>query len=81
MACGAPVVTTETLGSHEYAIPGENCLLVPPRNPGELAAGNLRVLVDAELADQLRRKRTFTAAGFSWDAAVDRFEKALTDRF
>jgi glycosyltransferase involved in cell wall biosynthesis len=77
MACGAPVVLTDSRGPREYARPGENCLMVPPRDPKALAEGMTRVLIDPVLAERLRRNGPPTAARFTWDNAVDRLEKSL----
>lgn len=81
MACGAPVVLTDSGGVREYAHGGENCLMVPPRDAVALAEAMVRVLTDAELAEHLRRNGPLTAARFTWDGAADRFEKALNDLF
>lgn len=77
MACGAPVVLTDSRGVREYARPGENCLLVPIRQPAALAEAILRVLEDPALEEQLRRQGPPTAARFDWQSAADRFETAL----
>ena len=79
MACGAPVVLTDSGGVRDYARHEENCLLVPPRDPPALADAMLRVLTDPALADRLRRAGPPSAAGYTWEAAVDRFEAALRD--
>jgi glycosyltransferase involved in cell wall biosynthesis len=77
MACGAPVVTTDSQGVRDYARDGENCLLVPPHDPSALAAAVLRLIADPKLAQRLRENGPKTAANFTWDSAVDRFESAL----
>ena len=77
MACGAPVVLTDSGGVRDYARSEENCLMVPPRDPQALASAMLRVLTDPALANRLRRAGRLTAARLTWDAAVDRFEVAL----
>mgnify|MGYP001106022792 CR=1 FL=1 len=77
MACGAPVVLTDSRGVREYAQPGENCLLVPIRRPQALAAAILRVLDDPALQNRLRCQGPLTAARFDWPSAADRFEAAL----
>jgi glycosyltransferase involved in cell wall biosynthesis len=77
MACGAPVVVTDSGGVHEYARHGENCLLAPPRNPQALAEAMIRLLTDAALAERLRRNGPLTAAQFTWESAIDRLEGAL----
>ena len=77
LACGAPVVLTDSGGVREYARPGENCLMVPTRAPETLSEAMLRVLSDSSLARQLRRSGPPTAKNFTWPEAVDRFEQAL----
>jgi glycosyltransferase involved in cell wall biosynthesis len=81
MACSAPVVLTDSGGVREYARHGENCLMVPARNPVALAEAMTRVLTDTALAEHLRCNGPPTAARFTWDSAVDRFEKALDNLF
>ncbi len=81
MACGAPVVMTDSRGGREYAQPGENCLMTPPRDPAALAEAMLQVLRDERLAARLRQNGPLTAANFTWEAATDRFEAALQGLF
>ncbi len=78
MACGAPVVLTDSRGVREYARSGENCVLVPPRDPARLAESIEQVLRDPVRAERLRMSGPPTAARFTWEAAVARFEQALT---
>lgn len=77
MACGAPVVLTDSGGVREYAETERNCLMVPARHPAALAQAIIRVLSDQELAQHLRRNGPPTAARFSWESAVDRFQRSL----
>jgi glycosyltransferase involved in cell wall biosynthesis len=77
MACGAPVVLTDSGGVREFARNEENCLLVPPRQPEALATAIRRVLADPGLTSRLRRNGPPTAAKFNWDEVVDRFERAI----
>jgi glycosyltransferase involved in cell wall biosynthesis len=77
MACGAAVVTTDSRGIQEFAVDGNNCLIVPPKNPDALAESILLVLSKPELANKLRKNGPITASQFDWDNATDRFEKAL----
>ncbi|MGK4591866.1 glycosyltransferase [Amycolatopsis sp. w19] len=68
MACGVPVVATAVGGLTDTVVDGVTGMLVPPRNPGELAAALRRLLGDASLcesfglagADRVR-------ARYSWD--------------
>lgn len=77
MACGAPVVLTNSGGVQEFARDGENCLLLPPREPEALAKAIECILVNRDLAEKLRRNGPLTAARFSWAGATDRFERAI----
>lgn len=79
MACGTPVVLTDSGGVREYARPGENCLMVPTRDPEALAEAMCLALSDVALAQRLAANGPPTAALFSWDHAVDRFEAAIAD--
>ena len=79
MACGGPVVTTDSRGVREYARDEFNCLVTPPRDPAKLAAAIRRILSDAELEDRLRQNGPLTAAQYTWEGAVNRFEQAISD--
>jgi len=77
MACGGAVVTTNSRGVMEFAEDGNNCLVVPPRNPEALAEAILRLLSKPDLADKFRKNGPVTASRFDWESAIDRFEAAL----
>jgi glycosyltransferase involved in cell wall biosynthesis len=77
MACGAPVVLTNSGGVQDFASPGKNCLMVPAKQPAALADAMLQILNHPELAQAFRTAGPLTAANFTWDSAVDRFESAL----
>ena len=77
MACGAPVITTDSRGVRDFTETGINCLVVPPRDSQALAEAILRLLEDNRLSNRFRRTGPLTAAKFSWDIAVNRFEVAL----
>jgi len=75
MACGTPVVTTDSLGVREYAKHEYNALIVPPRAHQKLAEGILRVLSDEQLAKKLSQRGIKTAKKLTWDKTVDNIEK------
>ena len=79
MACEAPVVLADSRGVREFAVDGENCLMVPIQDPDSLADAILRVLTDEKLAKRIASNGLQTASRYSWDDAVDRFERALSD--
>jgi glycosyltransferase involved in cell wall biosynthesis len=70
MAAGLPVVATNVGGVNESVVDGETGLLVPPGDPGSLAAALDRLLTDSALrvrlgaAGRKRARRHFDAAGF-----------------
>ncbi len=53
MRADTPVVLTDVVGSRDLVVDGESGLLVPPGDPGALAAAILRLLRDAELRRRL----------------------------
>jgi glycosyltransferase involved in cell wall biosynthesis len=77
MACGVPVVLTDSGGVREYAVNEHNCLMVPPKSPELLAKGIEQILSDTELARKLAQNGPATAQKFTWETAVDRFENAI----
>ena len=79
MACGAPVVMTDSRGVRDYARHKENCLMVPPRQPQALADAMHQILTDQTLSDKLRANGPPTAEKFDWETATDRFEQALSE--
>jgi glycosyltransferase involved in cell wall biosynthesis len=50
LACGAPLVTADTPAARELLRDGESALLVPPGDPGALAAAVRRLAGDSRLA-------------------------------
>ncbi|MCL7453102.1 MAG: glycosyltransferase family 4 protein [Anaerolineae bacterium] len=79
MACGTPVVMTDSRGVREYARHEVNCLLTPIQDPPALAAAIDRVLRDPKLAHRLGESGRQTALKFTWERAVDQFIDALED--
>jgi glycosyltransferase involved in cell wall biosynthesis len=73
MAQGRPVVATAVGGTPELVIDGETGVLVPPGDPGALAAALGKVLADPELARRLGEAgRSRVLASFSLSAMTDR---------
>jgi len=75
MACGVPVVTTDSGGVREYAIPDETAVVVPPKNPEALAEGILRVLSNSSLRQKLIQNGLKKVKEFSWDPIIDKMEE------
>lgn len=77
MACGTPVVAAASEGILEYAIDGENCMLVPPKSPSALADAISRVIADDALRIRLIEGGFETVKRFSWPKMADQFEALL----
>jgi len=77
MACGAPVVAAASEGILEYAVDGENCLLVPPKSPTALANALCRVINDDQLRAMLIDGGYETVKRFAWPKMADQFEELL----
>ncbi len=69
MACGAPVVCSNTSSLPEVA--GDAALLVDPLDVNILADALARVLQDAPLREQMRARGLLQAARFSWSRAAE----------
>jgi glycosyltransferase involved in cell wall biosynthesis len=75
MACGLPVVASDVSCYRSFA--ASAALLVPPRDPGALAAAARRVLTDGRLWRTMRRTGLTVAAGFSAELSAEAAEAAL----
>lgn len=74
MACGVPVVTTDSGGVREYAIPEETAVVVPPQNPQALADAIVRVLDDESLRKKLIKNGLEKVKEFDWNKSIDKLE-------
>lgn len=79
MACGTPVVLTDSVGVRDYARHEVNCLVVPPRNPAAIAVATLRLAQDPALAQRLVDQGKVTVRNYEWETVINRVERALTD--
>lgn len=82
MACGTPVVTSNTSSLPEVA--GNAALLVDPYDVREIATAMRRVLLDPALAGELRVKGLKQAATFTWERTaketISVYENVLATR-
>jgi glycosyltransferase involved in cell wall biosynthesis len=65
MACGTPIVTSNTNGLQEIA--GDAALLVDPHDPEAIAGAIYQVLSDVELRGKLSKKGLDRSANFTWE--------------
>jgi glycosyltransferase involved in cell wall biosynthesis len=77
MACGVPVVTSNTTALPEVA--AEAALLVDPTSVEQIAQAMERIVSDAPLRQQLREKGWTRAAQFSWASTVSKVREVLEE--
>ncbi len=77
MACGVPVVTTDSGGIKEYAVNEKTALVVPPRNPQALADGISRILNNEQLRNKLIKNGLKKVKEFNWGKSIDELEKVF----
>jgi glycosyltransferase involved in cell wall biosynthesis len=75
MACGAPVVASDTTSIPEVA--GGAALLCDPESADELAAALVRVLDEPELAASMRAKGLERARDFTWAQTAEALLEVL----
>jgi len=82
MACGCPVITSNSTGCAEVA--GDAALLVDPRSVREIAGAMQRIIEDEPLRNSLRQKGLFRAQQFTWRESAEEhlkvFEKVLSEK-
>lgn len=72
MACGLAPVTTAIPGPSDVVSDGENGLVVPPGDAGELLQALEKLASDRELLARLRRGAWQTAQRFNWEDIASR---------
>jgi glycosyltransferase involved in cell wall biosynthesis len=84
MACATPVVATAVSGALDVVQDGENGLLVPPRDPQQMAEAVLQLLQEPELRERLVQAALNTIRErYSWDVVgrsyIAQFEEILSE--
>lgn len=79
LAVGVPVIATAVGGVPEVVRDGENGLLVPPNDPGQLAAALSRVLESDALRDELAGSARASVAAIGREAVYGRLEAILAE--
>lgn len=75
MAAGVPVVAARAGGIPEFAVDGENALLVPPDDERALAGALTRLVHDDDLARRLVAGGRAQAERHSWKTIATRYEE------
>jgi glycosyltransferase involved in cell wall biosynthesis len=65
MACGVPVITSNTSSMPEVA--GDAAVLIDPRDPGAIASAILQLRADKKRQSELSEKGLRRSARFSWE--------------
>jgi glycosyltransferase involved in cell wall biosynthesis len=77
MACGAAYVSSDYGGVHEYATDGRNVLLSPPKDIDGLVSHVSYLFEHPEERIRLAENGYNDIQAFSWEKALDKFEKVL----
>lgn len=77
MACGTAVVTTDCGGMRDYARHGENCLIVPPSDVGELTSAIYRLLSNDQERERLAMAGYHSSQAWTWKRTADQVEAFL----
>ncbi|MFN3076184.1 MAG: glycosyltransferase family 4 protein [Alphaproteobacteria bacterium] len=80
MACGLPVIATDTDGPKAIVRHGENGLLVPGENPGAMARALDEMMSDPALRNRLGQQATEIADRFSLERILPQWESLLLTR-
>ncbi|MFC2034248.1 glycosyltransferase family 4 protein [Chloroflexota bacterium] len=72
MAVGKPIVASNIAGYASVLTHGEEGILVPPKNIGELAQALISLLKDDSLRKQMGEKGLLTAKKYSWEQVSQR---------
>jgi D-inositol-3-phosphate glycosyltransferase len=80
MACGRPLIASAVGGLQDTVVPGETGLLVPPRDPGAVAAAVDALRTDPDLRRSMgRRGRRRAAARYGWEQIAAEVEQAYAE--
>lgn len=80
MACGVPVVCTETPCTSSFAINEKTCLTVPEGDNAGMRAAINRILKDPEFGQYLASNALKHISKFSYDIIAKKLEKAIAKR-
>ena len=80
MACGAALVTTDSVGNRDYAIDRETALVVERQRPDLLAQAAGELLQNDALRQRLARQGHQHVQQYTWERAVDSLEKVFAGK-
>ncbi|MDD5649602.1 MAG: glycosyltransferase [Candidatus Nanoarchaeia archaeon] len=77
MASGTPVITTDCGGVNDYAVHGQNALIVPPKNSGAICSSLKLLFLNETIYSRLIEEGLKTANEFLWYKSIDKLETVL----
>lgn len=77
LACGAALVTADSVGNRDYAIDGETALVVPRARPDLMADAVGRLIEDEPLRRRLAAAGHAFVQRYTWEQATDALESLL----
>jgi glycosyltransferase involved in cell wall biosynthesis len=77
MACGTPVVTTDSGGIRDFCQDGFNCRIVESARPEDLAEAVMEIHSNKELKRRLIENGLTTARQWPWERFIDSFDVLL----
>jgi glycosyltransferase involved in cell wall biosynthesis len=66
MAAGLPLVATNVEGNEDAVLPNENGILVPPKNPKELACAIIKLMKSSDLRQRYGEKSKRISKSYDW---------------
>ena len=78
MACGCALVSTDSVGCRDYALPEITALVSPPKEPEALAQNIERLWLDDAERLRLANAGHEFVQRFRWDHCIDEWERLLT---
>ncbi len=76
MACGCPIIATDTRGFSELIEDGKTGLLIKPRSVSAIVGSVRRLMGDAELRKRIGDGAAAEAEKYSWDRITETYEDA-----
>lgn len=79
LACGCPVIGSDTPSLRDVISPGRNGLVVPQGDVAALSDALVRLATDVELWENLRRNASVSVERFAWENVSNRYLALFRD--
>lgn len=80
MACGTAVVLTDTVGTREYAVDGENSIIVPIKNVKKTSEAIIEILKNENLRILIEQNGIITAKKYNWNNSLNYFIRIMENQ-